>query len=232
MTAGPSISTPKVKGYSPTWNQGHWYVVNLDGTGLKEMGEHDIPHWSPDDKQIVYHHYGGTQRAGIWVQTIEGGGRTWLANGTAPRFSPDGGRIAYTDWRALLVLDLVDESSEALGGETFERVHPGFDWSPDGKRLAVVVDREKRRELLVIEGQETKSILRNPNVDGYLGWSPDGKQLVIAIFDILFLIDADGTKPARMIPGQFSRNWHASFSPDGQWLAFSSNRKTALAKGK
>lgn len=216
-----------------TWNQGHWYLVNADGTDLRMMGEHDIPHFSPDDKQVVYHHYGGGgTKSGIWVQNLDGGGRTWLAAGTAGRWSPDGSRIAYTDWRSVFALDLVAENTEILHSENFDKVYPGFDWSPDGKLLAAVVDREKRRDLVLIDGKETKLLLKNPNLDGYLGWSPDGKQLVITMLDILFLIAADGSQPARLIPGQFSRNWHASFSPDGQWLVFSSNRKFSPPQGK
>src|SRR5262245_44675852 len=41
-----------------------FFVVNVDGTNLQEVGEHGSPDWSPDDQQLVFHHLGGTLRAG------------------------------------------------------------------------------------------------------------------------------------------------------------------------
>lgn len=214
-----------------TWDKGHWYIVNVDGTGLKEMGEHDVPHWSPDDKQLVFHNYGngGAQR-GIWVQNIDGQGRNWIADGYAPRWSPDGSHIVYTDWQCVKSLDLLEGNEIVLHSDAFERVYPGFDWSPDGKRLAFVGDRNNRRELVIVDKQETKVRLVRANLEGYVGWSPDGKRMVVTILETLWMLDPDGNEAPRPIPRQIERNRHASWSPDGQWLAFSSNRKSRSQK--
>jgi Tol biopolymer transport system component len=209
------------------WDQGHWYIVNVDGTGLKEMGEHDMPHWSPDDKQLLFENYGngGAQR-GVWVQNIDGKGLNWIVAGYGPRWSPDGSRIAYTDHRSVKSLDLVEGSELVLHSDAFERVYPGFDWSPDGKRLAFVGERNQRRELVIVDNQETRVRLVRPNIEGYVGWSPDGKRLVVTIMESLWTLDPDGDQAPRPVPRQIERNRHASWSPDGQWLVFSSNRKS------
>lgn len=57
------------------------YVVNVDGTELSKVGEGDLPDWSPDDKQLVSWHHGGTDRFGVWVHNIDGSAREWLAQG-------------------------------------------------------------------------------------------------------------------------------------------------------
>ncbi|HEV3023983.1 MAG TPA: hypothetical protein VGX76_16020, partial [Pirellulales bacterium] len=66
-----------------------FFVIDLDGTGLRDMGQSAMPSWSPDDKQLAYQHYGGAgAQAGIWVQNDDGKGRNWLADGFCPRWSP------------------------------------------------------------------------------------------------------------------------------------------------
>ena len=52
------------------------YLINLDGTGLREFGEEANCDWSPDDKQIVCSVYAGhREREGVYVQNVDGGGR-------------------------------------------------------------------------------------------------------------------------------------------------------------
>ena len=139
----------------------------------------------------------GGARRGIWVQNVHGGGKNWIVDGMAPRWSPDGSHIAYTDWKSIKSLDLVEGESAVLHTDEFDRVYPGFDWSPDGKRLAFVADRNKRRELIIFDGQECKVRLVRQNLDGYLGWSPDGKRMVVSIVEILWLLDPDGVEAPR-----------------------------------
>ncbi len=110
-----------------------WYIVNVDGTGLREMGDHAMPHWSPDDKQLVYQNYGSANvKLGAWVRNADGQGKNWLVEGLCPRWSPDGGQIAFSDG------DLVVEETQPLHTKTFAHIEIGFDWSHDGQRLAFV----------------------------------------------------------------------------------------------
>ncbi len=164
------------------------FVVNLDGGGLREVGEHAMPDWSADDKQLIFTNYGdGGVTAGTWVQNLDGQGRTWMAAGICGRWSPDGSQIIYMDEpeKAVMRLDLVQGEEHVLYMGSYERIEPGFDWSPDGKRLAVIgANRNPNQRGLVIvsgSGTDAKQRLVEPKLAGSVGWSPDGKQLAVAI---------------------------------------------------
>src|SRR5262249_25115442 len=76
------------------------YLINLDGSGLREFGEEANCDWSPDDKQIVCSVYAGhREKEGVYVQNVDGGGREFLVYGSSPRWNSDGSKILFTDWR-------------------------------------------------------------------------------------------------------------------------------------
>ncbi len=207
-----------------------FFVINIDGTGLYEMGEHALPHWSPDDKQLAYQNYGNAGvRAGIWVKNSDGRARNWLADGFCPRWSPDGSRIAFlVDYRELHALDLINAEQQNLLDEEFTNISGGFAWSPDGQRLAFVADRNNRRELLIVDAggkNPAMTVRHSGDLSGNVDWSPDGKQLAFSINQRIHLADADSDKPPALIAGQQGSNREPVWSPDGRWIAFSSERK-------
>lgn len=206
-----------------------FYTVQFDGGVLTEIGEHGMPDWSPDDKQLACYSYGGNRKRGVWVQNLDGQGRDWLAAGVAPRWSPDGGQIAYIGGNGLAILDLIENQERNLLDEPLGEMGGGFDWSPDGKRLAVVSNRNNRRELWIIDGQGGKPPAAprlTGSLNGYLAWSPDGKRLAIAFNHLIQLLKVDGRSAPEPIPGQQGNSLMPAWSPDGQWIAFSSDRQT------
>ena len=130
------------------------FVVNRDGTALTEMGPHGaVPDWSPDDKQLAYESYGeGGVQTGSWVQNVDGKGRDWITGGFSPRFSPDGGRLAFTDWHTLMIRDLIDDSERNLLDRSWVGILAGFDWSPDGRRIALIGKRTNNNRALYVVG--------------------------------------------------------------------------------
>ena len=206
------------------------FLVNSDGTGLRELGENAMPCWSPDDKQLAYQTDGlGGARAGTWVQNVDGQGRNWIAEGFSPRWSPDGGKIAVTDLRLIKVLDLVDGGQAILHDGGYERILPGFGWSPDGKRFALVGQRGKQGELAIVEAGKARARLARSGMEGRLAWSPDGKSIALAINHRLHVLEVDGQDPPREIPNQEEHNTDPAWSPDGSWIAFASDRKSPAA---
>ncbi|MCH8346287.1 MAG: PD40 domain-containing protein, partial [Chloroflexi bacterium] len=117
------------------------YVINADGTGLKNLtnspDSDTRPVWSPDGSKIAF--VGG----GIYVVNADGTGLTNLttyspgANGS-PVWSPDGSRIAFLSDRGgsreIYVMN--------ADGTGLVRLHNAWTepptWSPDGTAVAFV----------------------------------------------------------------------------------------------
>ena len=110
-------------------------------------------------------------------------------------------------------------------------------WSPDGTTIAFASDRDgDPNEIYLIDadGSNQVRVTDNPGIDEYPTWSPDGAQIAFHCtmggvnpngtgdFEIC-VINRDGTDLQRITdtPGE---NTQPTWSPDGQWIAFESNR--------
>jgi WD40 repeat protein len=215
---------------------GAWkvFVVNFDGTGLRQVGQHGFADWSPDDKQLASYSYDAPgQNAGVWIQDTDGKGREFLGPGTGPRWSPDGAEIAAADGGAILILNLLDGQRRSLLDQPLGDIRRGFDWSPDGRRMAFVTipdtNRPGRTELW-IAGVNDAELSKTKRLAGFLhwglAWSPDGRRLAISLNEAIHLLNVEGKAGPDQVSGQQGKNLMPAWSPDGQWIAFSSNRKT------
>jgi Tol biopolymer transport system component len=204
------------------------FIVNADGSELRQLSDDSRPDWSPDDKQIASDQFSGGTRA-VFVQNLDGQGRVQVAERNGPRWSPDGGSLAVTDHHDLFVIDVVSGEERALFDVAYPECFHGFAWSPDGRQLAVVIrpERGKPRQLLLVDaaGAARSARLRlQGEMGGYLSFSPDAKQLVYSDEWMLRVIDVKGTGKPRLLPGQKGRNRHPHWSPDGKSIVFCSDR--------
>ena len=89
------------------------------------------PDWSRDGRRVVYSSYLGRQRNQLWLTTADGGDPLQLTycecDHTAPRWSPDGGRIAFVSNEAgnpsLRVVTVPGGAVETVAAKTRRYLH-------------------------------------------------------------------------------------------------------------
>ena len=166
---------------------------------------------------------------------VRSDGRTAVAlpesgNLEDPAFSPDGGRIAMRLAGATQDIRIYDRDQQTFGRFTFEGGRNEAPvWTKDGTRIAFSSNREGVRQLYwkPSDGSGTaERLLESDYVAIPSSWFPDDKTLAFQarreVWDIGFLTVGDSAPVWRMST-EFN-DYHPQISPDGRWLAYTSNR--------
>ena len=149
--------------------------------------------WAPDSRRLVY----ASDREGhleLYLYDFVAQRETRLTRGegdaVAPRWSPDGRRLAYVrGGRELRVLDPATGGERVIARAGFDRPpflsERPFAWSPDGRWIAYAAGVGSRQfsnlHVVSAEGGESRQASWLPNVfDGAVSWSPDGTFLLMS----------------------------------------------------
>lgn len=186
----------------------------------------------PDGSQEVFlSAVDGSQRRALTV--VDG------VSAFDPRWSPEGGRLAYVvktapEVQGIRVLDL-GLGEEIVASDGFVDLDPA--WSPDGRELAFVrhisfqgslqfsslsllrVGQSEIRDLMLLE--EGARYLRNP------AWSPDGRRIAFEIRQAaggadIYLLELGSGRLDRIASPVGWDDLEPTWSPDGRLLAFAS----------
>jgi serine/threonine protein kinase/Tol biopolymer transport system component len=102
-------------------------------------------------------------------------------------------------------------------------------WSPDGQQIAFSAPNGRNPQAASARGAGEARSLRTSDGPIYPSdWSRDGQHLAYTAgrsgtSNDVWLMPMTGVgKPVPLLQSQFTE-WHAQFSPDGDWLAFTSN---------
>ena len=174
----------------------------------------------------------GPQRSLVWVNRA--GERQIISSAhhpySAPRLSPDGQRIAMWVMHDIVAnIWTYDLVRDTFGRLTFFGDDHTVAWSPNGKQVAFESSRNGPHQLFVlsVDGGEPVQVTSG-NTEHYLcDWSPDGRRLAYVDWNLesgadLWTIDLD-SKESRPIANSGFSEKQGTFSPDGHWIAFTSN---------
>ncbi len=169
----------------------------------------------------------------VFMVPIDGGDVVQLTSdgysASKPRWSPDGRYIAYLaakgdDDAKTQVWTLDRRGGEAQAYTAIDQGVDDFAWSPDGKRMLLsIVDKsaaEIAAEAATEAGEEAKPL---PYVIDRLQFKQDGVPYLDGSRTHLYVVEERQGEPVQLTFGDFDDS-EPVWSPDGRWLAFSSNR--------
>jgi hypothetical protein len=147
-----------------------------------------------------------------------------------PRLSPDGRRLAVATFGRNMDIWVFEIERGTLTRLTTEGRNGTPVWTPDGTRVAYrsgLVGPENLFWRPADGGGVAERLTTSKHNEIPASWSPDGKALLyyelgINIPIIRLPLDAD-QRPHPLVEGSFNAG-HAEVSPDGRWLAYSSNQ--------
>ena len=184
----------------------HIWIMNLDGTGAREIPTNvDLnasPALSPDGTQIAF---AGSAKgnADIYVVTTSGSGLKRLTMTHALEASPDwsatGRQILYTSDQSgtpqIWVMD-----AEGTGPRRITYAGNWNDegaWSPDGSKIAFACRNEGDFNICVMDFASGRTVqLTTEGSNGHPAWSPNGDKIVYQSrkggSTQIYTMDADG----------------------------------------
>jgi acylaminoacyl-peptidase len=195
------------------------------------------PRISPDGSRIVYQRMSmdimtDRARSNLWIIDAGGSNHRPLLSGrqsySAPRWSPDGKRIAYisaAEGSPQLYVRWLDSGQTALLTNLVEP--PGdIAWSPDGKWIAFAMHVTKEQEPLAKAPAKPDKAKWAPPVKliDTLVYRVDGEGFLEAGYSHIFVVSADGGTPRQLTSGDFNHNGPLSWTPDSGRIVFSANR--------
>ncbi len=193
------------------------------------------PQISPDGQRVVYVRnfkdiMTDGNRSNLWIINVDGSGNRPLTSGNsnnyAPRWSPDGTRLAYIsseNGKPQVYMRWMDDGTTAKITNLQES--PGqMNWSPDGKWIAMTMPvKEEQKKLNVLPAKPEGAKWADPPIYiDQVNYRGDGQGYLDVSFDQIYLLSAEGGTPRQITfdpHDHFSLNW----TPDSKSIIYSSN---------
>lgn len=143
---------------------------------------------------------------------------------TSAWLSPTGKRVLITARGDVFSAPVKDGSMRNLTATSGVREADAL-WSKDGQRIAYLSDDGGAQSLLIRDAQGLQKPARHslgkPDYFSLLGWSPDGARIVFQDNHLhLYAIELANDALHLIDTSTFRGTFTVSFSPDGQWIAY------------
>ena len=214
--------------FSPTWapdgkrlvfavgGDNGLYVVNVDGTGLRRIGDGCCPDWGPGGRKIAFERTSEGAPSYIGVVNPDGSGQRLVAvpnsvvedelslSFHSPTWSPGGVRLGFAAEDAgaeEAYLAAIDK----FGGPVKKLVDADVwrpDWSPDGRRVLFSSGDVSDAVIRSYDLRTRRTRTIHPGYDAR--WSPDGREIVFVQNTsgpertALYVMKADGSGVRRL----------------------------------
>jgi serine/threonine protein kinase/Tol biopolymer transport system component len=205
-----------------------------------QVGRERFPSLSPDGQLFVYAHPASPGNLDLYLQRVGGGNPIDLTadspqDDTQPAFSPDGRQIAFRSEReggGIFLMGATGESARRLTDFGYEPA-----WSPDGREVVVSTAGVSDPRVRTTDGELWRVEVATGNrrrvpVEGDAvqpAWSPHGARIAywgvpkVGSQRVIWTVPAGGGRAVR-VTGGAQLNWSPTWSPDGRFLYFSSDR--------
>jgi dipeptidyl aminopeptidase/acylaminoacyl peptidase len=203
------------------------------------------PQLSPDGRQIIFSRgwvdkVNDRRQSSLWVMNADGSRLRALAlDGSAPRYSPDGNRVAYTrdgEPRGTQIwVKYLDIEGPGTQITRLDQSPSDITWTPDGKSILFRVSVPRSEggggvERMVNEYKPRGATwTAAPRVIEKLQYRRDGQGFTQDNVSHLFIVPADGGTARQLTHGEYGVN-ALELTPDGKTVVFSSGPRTEDAE--
>lgn len=175
------------------------WIMNSDGSNRRQLplpkGIYAQPAWPPSGQEIAFVKYTVTPSDQSEIWTMKRQGEKWRDPERVsafppmrvyPSYSPDGLKLAYTEFRRdqrigaieeIGILDLSEKTFRKITDDRVDAFKPV--WSPTGEEIAYTSNKSGNYDIWVISLKDGKQrqLTRDPAYDGEPTWSPDGQEI-------------------------------------------------------
>lgn len=195
------------------------YSVRVDGSNINHLTTGSRPAWSADGRWLSY-----IAEDGIYQIRLDG--RQPQAQSTHnpifqnPSWSPDGAWVVFAFGRNIYRTRLNSSEWQQLTTDDTVDAYPS--WSPDGKQIAFLSDNNV--VAMNLNGGQITQLTTQRVFDNPLFWSPDSTRIAAASNQgdgkNIYVIDVPQGNIQQITHHTPARS-EITWSPDGEWLAFS-----------
>ncbi len=237
FTGEPGIFGTRIAYVSRVGRFKELFIMDLDGSNIRQLTRDNglamSPSWSPSGDRLIYTSY-RSRKPELYFISPEGGAprqvteRQGLEIGA--KFAPDGGSIitsaAIAGVSKIALLDLNGRLLKKLSGSS-DAIDVSPSYAPDGSKVAFCSNRSGGPQIYVMAASgepATRVSFTDSNYCTSPAWSPKGDKIAFvcrAGGNQLFLTSPAGGQVTQLTFA--GDNEDPSWSPDGRFLAFSSN---------